>query len=157
MIQDKWSNLLEELGKAIKVQLKPDKNNCCCLRFKTGLQLQIEVDERVENVILACDLGQLAQGRFRENVMKEALKANGLPLPHNGFFAYGKKTESLLLTDQLLLDELTGEKLAEYLVPFMQKAELWKTSIERGEVPSFMGSEMTFGTKSQAGLFGLIH
>ena len=156
MIGDKWANIVEELGKVLKIALKPDKNNCCVLAFKNGSSLQMELDPRGENIILATDLGELTQGRYRENILREALKANGLPAPQCGIFAYGKKTEALLLTDQLSLDELTGEKLVEYLVPFMQKAEIWKNAIKSGEIPSFTGSEMTFGGKP-GGLFGLVH
>ena len=91
MIGDKWANLLEELGKVIKVPLKPDKLNCCLLKFKTGTQVQMEIDSRGENVVIAANLGELTQGKYRENVLKEALKANGLPPPQTGIFAYGKK------------------------------------------------------------------
>src|SRR5438477_9435360 len=126
MIGDKWANILEELGKMLKLPLKPDKSNCCVLAFKNGSSLQMEMDQRGEYVILATDLGELSQGRYRENILREALKANGLPAPQCGIFAYGKKTEALLLCDQLSIDELTGERLAEYLAPFMQKADIWK-------------------------------
>ena len=156
MIGDKWANLLEELGKVLKTSLKPDKLNCCLLKFKTGTQVQMELDSRGENIHIAASLGELPQGRYRENVMKEALKANGLPPPQKGIFAYGKKTESLLLFDELSLNELSGDKLADYLSGFVQKADLWRETITRGEVPSFMGTEATFTGKA-GGLFGLIH
>ena len=158
MITDKFGNLLQELGQILKAKLEPDKNGACLLRFKNGLQVQLELGSRGENLMLVCDLGELSQGRYRENIFREALKANGLPPPRSGIFAYGKKTESLVLYDQLLLEELSGQKLADFLRSFTQKAELWKTSIARGEVPSFMGNELSFGQTGGApgGLFGLI-
>ena len=91
MITDKFDNLIQELGTVLKIKLKPDKNNACLLRFKNGMQIQLEADSRSEKLILASDLGQIPQGRFRENIFREALKANGLPPPRNGIFAYGKK------------------------------------------------------------------
>ena len=159
MITDKFDNLIQELGTALKIKLKPDKNNACLLRFKNGMQIQLEADSRSEKLILASDLGQIPQGRYRENIFREALKANGLPPPRNGIFAYSKKNESLVLCDSISLEELTGTKLADYLHSFIQKGELWKNAITRGEVPSFMGNELSFGAaQSQpGGLFGLIH
>jgi len=118
--------------------------------------VQMELDARGENVRIGCSLGEPPQGRYRENVMREALKANGLPPPQKGIFAFGKKTESLLLYDELPLNDLSGDKLAEYLSGFILKAELWREAITRGEVPSFMGTEATFTGKA-GGLFGLIH
>jgi hypothetical protein len=156
MITDKFGNLLQELGNVLKTELKPDKNNACLLKFKSGIAIQLEVDSKGENVIIACDLGQLPQGRYRENIFREALKANGLPPPRNGIFAFAKKSESLVLYDKLPIEETTGQKLLDYLQPFSQKAELWKGAITRGEVPSFMGSELTFGNKAAGGIFGLI-
>ena len=120
--------------------------------------MQLEVDSRGENVVIAADLGQVNQGRFRENLFREALKSNGLPPPRNGIFAYGKKTESLVLCDKLSLEEISGQKLADFLLNFTQKAELWKNGIVRGEVPSFMGNELSFGQTAAGpgGLFGLM-
>ena len=159
MITDKFDNLIQELGAALKIKLKPDKNNACLLRFKNGMQIQLEADSRSEKLILASDLGQIPQGRYRENIFREALKANGLPPPRNGIFAYSKKNESLVLCDSIPLEELTGTKLADYIHSFIQKGELWKNAITRGEVPSFMGNELSFGAAQgqPGGLFGLIH
>lgn len=157
MITDKFGSLLEELGQQIKTPLKPDKNNACLLKFKTGIQVQLELNERDETVIIVSDLGTLTFGRYRENVFKEALKANGLPPPRSGIFAYSKKNEVLVLCDQIPIDQLSGQKLADYLQLFTQKAELWKTSISRGEVPSFMGNEISFGAAQRtSGMFGLV-
>ena len=159
MITDKFDNLIQELGVTLKIKLKPDKNNACLLRFKNGIQIQLEVDSRGEKLVLAADLGQVPQGRYRENIFREALKANGLAPPRNGIFAYSKKNESLVLCDSIPLEELTGTKLADYLHSFMQKGELWKNAITRGDVPSFMGNELSFGASQgqPGGLFGLIH
>jgi hypothetical protein len=156
MVGDKFSNLLEELGQIFKISLKPDKNSACALKFKNGIQVQIELDPRAENLLVISDLGQINQGRYRENVFREALKANGLPPPRNGIFAFGKKNESLVLYDTLVLEELSGQKLADFLQLFTQKAELWKNGIARGEVPSFLGNELSFGAKgAPSGMFGL--
>ena len=157
MIGDKFTNLLEELGKIFKAPLQPDKLGACVLKFKNGLQVQMEMDAKGQNVILAAQLGSISQGRFRENLFREALKANGLPPPRFGIFAYGKKNESLVLCDSLSIEELSGQKLADYLQQFTQKAEIWKNGIERGEVPSYLGNEASFGVASTpGGLFGLM-
>ena len=145
MVGDLFSHLLEELGTALKIKLQPDKNNACVLKFNNGIEVQIEPAHRGKQIIIATELGQLSQGRFRENIFREALKSNGLPPPRNGIFAYSKKNESLVLYDWLFIEHVTGELLAQYLQQFTQKALLWKDSIARGEVPSFMSNELSFG------------
>lgn len=155
MITDRFGSLMEELGKLMKTKLVPDKNNACLMMFKSGLKLQIELDASSERVMLASELGELPSGRYRENIFREALKANGLPPPHVGLFAFSKKKENLVIFDMLDLRDLTAGALFDFIVPFMQKAELWRSTISRGEVPSFMGNELSFGQKSSSGMFGL--
>jgi len=156
MVADKFGLLLEDLGKALRIKLSPDKNSACVIRFKNGIQVQIEMESQGDHIILCADLGTITPGRFRENIFREALKANGLPIPSQGIFAYSKKNESLVLFDRLPLEDLSGIKLADFITKLVQKGDLWKSSIARGEVPSFMGTEFTFGKKASAsGMFGM--
>src|SRR5207253_6576274 len=138
-----------------KMTIKPDKASACTLKFRNGVQVQMEMDPRGENLLIISNLGSILSGRYRENLFREALKANGLAPPRYGIFAFGKKNDALVLFDSLLLDELTGQKLADFLLSFTQKAELWKTGIDRGEVPSFLGNELPSGKGPSSGMFGL--
>ena len=158
MVLDKFGILLQELGTIYKTKLAPDKNNACLLKYNNGIQVQIEPTTNGRSLHVVTFLGELSQGRFRENVFREALKSNGLPSPRNGIFAYSKKGEALVLYDLLYIDEVTGLKLADFLQSFVQKAELWKGALSKGEVPSYMGNELSFGgaQKSPGGIFGLM-
>lgn len=156
MVTDRFGSLAEDLGKILKIKLSPDTNNCCVIKYKSGLQVTLEPTSDGTSIMIAIELGEIAPGRYRENVLREALKANGLPLPRKGIFAFSKKKDSLLIYDQLLLEELTAEKLFDFLQPLQQKAELWKTAIAQGEVPSFTANELTFNRKGGgSGMFGL--
>lgn len=151
MVKELFESLLEELGKVMQIKdLHPDRNHSCKIRLANGLEIQIEMDSMGHELIIGCELGHLPQGRYRENIFKEALKANGLPAPRHGTLAYSNKSENLVLFESLPLKELTGEKIADVIGPFSEKALLWKGSIERGEVPSVVGA------RSSGGLFGLM-
>lgn len=154
MVKDLFASILEELGSIFKLTLSPDKNNACLIKYKTGSNLHMELDSGGEKIIVISDLGTPPLGRFRENLFREALKSNGLPPPKNGVFAYAKRSDSLVLYSTVAIADLTGQKLADFLAPFMQKADLWRTSIQRNEVPSFLGNELSFGTGG-TGMFGL--
>lgn len=150
MVKELFASLLEELGRTIELpDLHPDRNHSCLITFPNELKIQLEMDSMAQHVILGCDLGAVPSGRYRENVLREALKANGLPAPHHGFLAFSNKTDHLILFDYLSTKELTGEKIADALTPFSEKAHHWKDSLTKGEMPS-VGTLRTSG-----GMFGL--
>ncbi len=156
MVTDRFGTLVEELGKVLKIKLSADSNGCCMIRYKSGIEVCLEPTADGRNVMIAIEVCEIPPGRFRENILREALKANGLPLPRKGVFAFSKKKDTLILYDQLLVEELTGEKLMDFLIPIQQKAEMWKAAISNGEVPSFSANELTFGRKSAgSGMLGL--
>lgn len=156
MVKEAFGSILEDLGKIMNMRLAPDSHNACQIKSPTGLMVHIEPDAHGERLLIVSDLGVPTPGRYRENLFREALKANGLPMPVNGIFSYSQKKDSLLLFDSLLLDELSGQRLFDFLTPFMQKADLWRLAIPKGEVPSFTSNELSFGQKpSGSGMFGL--
>lgn len=157
MVQELFASILDDLGKQLNMKLVPDKNGACMIRYTTGLQLHIESNALAERVMLIADLGTPAPGRYRENLFREALKANGLPPPRQGIFCFSAKKDSLVLFDSLPLAELTGQKLADLVNPFLAKANLWKNAISKNEVPSFTGNELSFGSSSggAGGMLGL--
>lgn len=153
MVTDAFGALLQELGKIIKIpDLQPDSNYSCLIKFPIGISVQIEMTKGGTSLMMACDLGLVAPGRFRENVFREALMANGLPPPRNGDFSYSQKTDHLLLTSYFPLKELNGEKLAAGLIPFMEKAKIWQEAIQRGDIPSH---DARLTTAKGSGMFGL--
>ncbi len=156
MVKEMFETILADLGTIMHISLSPDSHNACQIKAANGLMVHIEPDSSGERIMFVSDLGSVPQGRYRENLFREALKANGLPLPRQGLFAYSKKKDSLLLFDSLILEDLTGQHVADFLKSFMQKAELWRSAIPKGEVPSFTSNELSFGTSpGGSGMFGL--
>ncbi|MGA8163486.1 MAG: CesT family type III secretion system chaperone [Waddliaceae bacterium] len=156
MVTDFFDSFLEELGQAMDIDdLHHDDNNTCLIKFQTGLEVQIEPFEKGDFLLICSDLGHVAPGRYREDVFREALKANGLPYPQYGTFAYSEQSDHLLLFGLLSFKELNGEKIASFLYPFMEKAVAWKEQINGGEVPLATTSTAGAATTSLGGLFGL--
>ena len=132
-----YSYLLKELGEHLKIEdLHPDSNNSCLIKFANGLSIQMEPDAHEEFLLVATKFEPIHASRYRDNVFHEALKANGMPLPRFGIFAYSKKSDCLMLFDRLHMDDLSGTKIFEHLQPFMEKANVWREAISRGEIPS---------------------
>lgn len=153
MVTDSFGLILEELGKLIGIEkLAPDQNNSCLIKFPKGPSIQLEIDKTGNYLMIACDLGEIPTGPYRENVFREALKSNGRPPPLVAEFAYSKQGNKLLMTKLLPIISLHGEIIVDALTPFQELAIRWQDSLTRGEVPSFLeGAYQSGGSK----MFGM--
>jgi hypothetical protein len=150
MSSDQFGNILEGLGKLLNItDLQPDANNCCLLNFSNGVPVSIEVYKGLFLMIIS-DLGPTPAGKYRENLLGEALKANGQPLPRMGVFGYNKKRDSLLLFEKFFFDTASAEKIFEILPQFIEKGFVWKEAITKGEIPTTSSS-----SAKPSGMFGL--
>lgn len=153
MVTDFFGVILQELGNVLQIpDLHPDKNNSCLIKFPSGLKIQIEVDPKTESLTLGCDLGEIPAGKYRENIFREALKANGMPRPQNGIFGFSQDTGHLVIFEALNSKDLRGGHVATALTPFIEKAQTWSEAIAKGDVP--LVSNM-YSTKRSTGMFGL--
>lgn len=152
MVTDFFGSLLQELGKILDIpDLHSDRNNSCQILMRSGLTLQLELDRSGQFLILGADLGIVPPGKYRENLFREALKANNMPYPLHGILAYSKKNERLVLFEKLRSQEITGEIIAAEIIPFSEKAIIWQEALKRGDVPI---ANHTSSSHS-AGMFGL--
>lgn len=145
--------IVEELGQALELELTPDPMGAVAIKFKNGVRIQMEVNDREQHFIMLADLGHLPPGPYQQQITRQALKANGLPFPHHGEFAYSKKKEELVIFTTLPMDNLNGAHVADTLFPFAEKAATWKEALERGEVPPVQAGFTTI--RRAPGMFGL--
>lgn len=131
-----YHSLLQELGQVLQLpNLQADSNNTCMIKFKGDIKVQLELDRSDQFLIIGMDLDSVPIGRYRETLFTEALKANGMAYPRYGTFAFSKQADHLVLFEMLSLRDLNGQKIAEFLTPFLEKARLWKEAIAKGEIP----------------------
>lgn len=152
MVAERFKILVDELAQQLSVKLEPDTHNACRLQFKDGLVLSMQPNSTLDTLRVVVEIATPGQGRYREAILKEALRANGLPYPHVGTFAFSPKTDMLLLCDQLPMEELSGQRLAEIIKQLSDKAREWKESIARGETPVLRGVQ---SARASEGVFGL--
>lgn len=155
MVTDRFGMLLEEVGKILEVpDLHSDTHNSCLIKFKEGIEVQIEIDKHTEDfLIIGTDLGEIPAGKYRENIFLEALKANGMPYPRWGNFAYSAQTQHLMLFEMLSLHDLTGGQIASFLSQFLLKAKAWKDALATGNMPPLTITEGSLA--KPGGIFGL--
>lgn len=121
--------------------LRPNANNTCLIPMGNDLKVQFELDKEEKKLLIGCVLGNVTASAYRHKLFAEALRANGMPPPRYGILAYSQKTFNLLLFDYLDMRDLTGNKVSEYLAPFLEKAKTWKEAIASGNIPSIKSSQ----------------
>lgn len=152
MITNELGALLKELGDTLHIlNLQPDENNTCLLKIQGKIEVQIESDKDSDYLLIGTDFGETSPGRFTEELMEAALKANNLPPPLHGIFGYSQKNGHFIMFDRLWTKELNGEKLAKFLDAFAQKAIIWKEAIQHDQIPVID----TLTTSDHSGMFGL--
>lgn len=132
---DPFGELLDELGNELGIPLHLDKKSACTLNINDQFHVQLECDPHQENILVAAFICDLPPGKFRENILRDALKSNE-PFPRNGTLAYSDRNNKLALFAHLRLASLNGRRLSEFLNTFLEKANGWRTGVETGQTSS---------------------
>ncbi len=131
---DRYTELLMELGSEIGQPLHPDKRGVCKLNVNDLFHVQIENDLQKEALLIATFIGEIIPGKFRENILREALKAN--QDVHLGILGYSGKNNQLALFSYLPVRAIHGKELLGFLNEFIEKASSWRTALESGVIPT---------------------
>jgi len=148
MALEALKSLLEDLGRMALFPLaamRPNQQGTCAVPLPDGSVVKMELDEREQNFLIVTVVGNVPTGRYRENLFREALKANGKSHPRYGTFAFSSKTEHFLLFESLGLKDLTSAQVAEYFPHFLEKAALWRQAVNFGNVPVKSSAPSIFG------------
>lgn len=128
---DRFSQLLYDLGLEIGEKLYPDRNRICKINYRHLLHVQLEFNDSKEQLLIALFLCDVPPGKYRETLLKEALKAND-EFPRIGILSYSDRNNQLALHDNLDAQHLTGPKLFQFLEAFLKKGLAWKEAVEKG-------------------------
>lgn len=124
-----FQELLQQLGKILRLPLHIDKHHACSIQM-LPLIVQLQPDLPQEKLFLFSKIIELPPGKFRENILFEALKANALPDPRAGIFSYIAATNHLVLYQIYPFSILNGERLANFLGGFFEIASSWHKKIK---------------------------
>jgi hypothetical protein len=131
---DRFAILLADLGTLIDVPLHPDHRRACTLLVNNQLHVQIKEEENKDRLLVATFVSEVPPGKFRENILKEALKENNL-YPRLGTFSYSDRNNQLSFASYVSLAGLRGDNFADFLEKFFEKSFSWKVGIETGQLP----------------------
>lgn len=132
-----FASLLKELGEKIGIpNLEPTENNNIVITLAGKNDLILEQHKSQPFLIISFEITEIPAGRFRENILREALKFNDLNQVHGGVMAFSKKTQKLVLFEMLPMNDIHVDQLYTVMKALSEKATLWKESLSRGEAPS---------------------
>lgn len=130
---DRFQTIIQELSKELATPLNPTGSSTCAIQFKGSLFTQIELSENQEMLIIVCVVDKLPPGKYREQVLTNALQENALQSPLIGTFAFSRRSDELLLFANTPTVELTGPKLFEILLVLVDKAHSWQEAIRHNQ------------------------
>lgn len=130
---DRFQELIAELGRALDLPLFVDTHQACTLEIADNIRIQMQLDPNQAHLFMACFAIEIPPGRFRENVLKEALKANFSPDPKPAVLGYTLQNNHLTLHQSIPIDILNGERLAGFFQSFLKEAQNWIRAIEQGK------------------------
>jgi len=146
-----FDSLLKEIGQLLNVELVPDRLNACRLKYPDGLFLQLEANREGTTLLLGTKIGALPPGRYRQDVLEQALKANTLDF-HTGTFGYSKKNSELYLYAHLSTEHFTAKQIVDFISPFIEKARHWIAPLAANQIPPL---DINAPTQKSSGMFGL--
>ena len=130
-----FEDLLHQLGSSLGVQLHVDRKSACSIRILPELIIQLQLDASQESLFFFTKIAEIPPGRFREMILKDALKANAQADPIAGAFGYIFSTNELALFQRYPLSILDGERLTGLLGAFLEEAKKWQKAIKEGKSP----------------------
>jgi len=131
----KLDAILKVLSESLDTDLYIDEHGACKITLNDKIAIQLELDSSEHYLIMGSMLYEIPPGKFRENVLKEALKANNGSHKGIGTLAFVPKSATLALFEFFPLPQIRDEKIFEYFVAFATKGSYWKETLSNGQIP----------------------
>lgn len=128
-MKNEFLSIMEDFSSISGLNLKIEESSCIIL-FDEKLEVFFEYVPERSAIQIACFITALPPGKFREDILLNALVANTIYYPQVGTFAYSSKATQLCLFRYVEIENLNGEILSEKLAGFLNIAFEWKNSIE---------------------------
>lgn len=129
---EKFRQLLYDLGDLIAQDLFIDEHGVCRLFVNEKFPIQLESDQSEEMLYFIAPIAEVPPGRFREQVLKEAMKENEQTKGCDGTLGYVFQKNLLTFCFEYPFEQLTGTLLADLLEKITPKIEAWYDALARG-------------------------
>ena len=124
--------LIQHLGLLLGVSLHAENGYLCRLIAAGSLKVHLEHEPNLHRILIASFICEIPPGKFREELLKEALKTND-SLDRLGVLAYSEKNNSLAYF-LYLPEDVAPDKASSSLLGFIETAKAWKAAVETGQM-----------------------
>ncbi|NNM44210.1 MAG: hypothetical protein HKM07_07700 [Chlamydiae bacterium] len=137
-----FEKLLQEIGSIINIPMHAEEGRICLLEINHNLRIQIEDDLVKQKIVVVCFIAEIAAGKFRENILKEALKANFFS-SRIGNFAYLEKNNSLSFYTYVE-NTISAEEISLVLERCITVGNNWYEAIRNSQIPNITQESSQF-------------
>jgi hypothetical protein len=140
-----FKELIADLSDRLGADLFPDLNNVVTLIVEKRVKFNIEADSVGEFMILGATISELPPGKFRENILKDALKANSRINVNPGVLSYLGRENTLILHTKLFIQGTSVDEIIKEMKHLTSRAKKWMDAIDEGraspdeEIPKKVG------------------
>ena len=123
------------------------------LLIEKCVKIHIEADPMEEFIIIGAYIAELPPGKFREAILKDALKSNFNVNKNAGILSYMGRENILTLHTKIALGSLSIDTLMHCLKHLTKRARAWQDAINEGR--SSPPEELPKGSsQSKKSIFG---
>ncbi len=130
-MESRFEEIIHNLSKKIEVDLSIEKDNIISIMVDEKLFIQLEADLDEDKLLIFSSIANLSAGKFRENVLINALKENN-KFDFEYTFAYLEEDNALALFTYLNFEDINPEMLNQTLAGFVDISLLWKDAVDTG-------------------------
>lgn len=128
------TTIVEDLVRGVGLDVTIEDSPSYTLTFKDK-EVQLEMDDTGDFILLSTVIGNVPSGMFRENTLEQALKSNGYPPPHFGYFGYDLQNDILVMHQRFHVLRLSKKTLMDAIPGFIQMAANWSQALNSATVP----------------------
>lgn len=132
---NKFETLIADAGDILGTGLYAERGSICKIFVNQSFHVNIEYKENKDLILIASMIAELPAGRFRELVLKEALRLND-SFPNPGVFSYCQRNNHLAFFKHISITQLSAEKFADQIEQFVDFCEKWKDALSSGNLSS---------------------
>ena len=126
-----YNELIEQLSDELGIDIFPNINNVVVLLIEKTIKIHIENDID-DTVIIGTSITDLAPGKFREHILKDALIINSLEYKIRGTLSYMGSENALFIHQKTPLSNMTVEKMVKIIKNICKRSKKWKSAVNEG-------------------------
>lgn len=137
-----FEKLIQEIGEIVNLPLHAQEGRFCTLQINHTMRLHIEDNEATQELLIIYFITEIPAGKFRENILKEAMKANSY-FPRVGTFGYLEKNNTLTFYTNID-NTLSADKVSLILEKCVDVGMHWFQAIQNSQIPNLSQENPSF-------------